>query len=117
MWRELHRRGIHIGKERVRLMMQQAGILARGKRKFRVTTTDSNHGRPTAPNLLNRNFSVEKPNKAWTGDVTYIATDEGWLYLAVVIDLFSRRNAVSATSATKIQKLAEYFPSYRSPWC
>lgn len=91
MWRELHRRGIQVGKERVRLLMQKAGIQARGKRKFRVTTTDSNHGSPIAPNLLNRNFSVEKPNMAWTGDVTYIATDEGWLYLAVVIDLFSRR--------------------------
>jgi putative transposase len=57
----------------------------------RVATTDSNHKLPIAPNLLNRNFAVEKPNTTWTGDVTYIATEEGWLYLAVVIDLFSRR--------------------------
>jgi transposase InsO family protein len=91
MWRELHQRGVKVGKERVRLLMKQAGIQARGKRKFRVITTDSNHNHPIAPNLLNRNFTVEKPNTAWTGDVTYIATDEGWLYLAVVIDLFSRR--------------------------
>ncbi len=67
------------------------GIQARGKRRFRVTTTDSRHTLPIAPNLLDRHFTVEKPNMAWTGDVTYIATDEGWLYLAVVIDLFSRR--------------------------
>jgi transposase InsO family protein len=91
MWRELRRRGVRVGKERVRLLMQQAGIQARGKRRFRVATTDSNHTLPIAPNLLNRNFTVEKPNTTWTGDVTYIATEEGWLYLAVVIDLFSRR--------------------------
>ena len=91
MWRELRHRGVRVGKERVRLVMQQAGIQARGKRKFRVTTTDSNHDHPIAPNLLNRNFTIEKPNTTWTGDVTYIATEQGWLYLAVVIDLFSRR--------------------------
>ena len=91
MWRELRRRGLRVGKERVRLVMQQAGIHARGKRRFRIATTDSSHKLPIAPNLLGRNFTVEKPNTTWTGDVTYIATEEGWLYLAVVIDLFSRR--------------------------
>ena len=91
MWRELRRRGVRVGKERVRLAMQRHGIQARGKRRFRVATTDSNHKLPIAPNLLDRNFTVEKPNTTWTGDVTYIATEEGWLYLAVVIDLFSRR--------------------------
>ncbi len=91
MWRELRRRGVRAGKERVRLAMQRHGIQARGKRRFRVATTDSRHTLPIAPNLLDRNFTVEKPNTTWTGDVTYIATEEGWLYLAVVIDLFSRR--------------------------
>jgi putative transposase len=71
--------------------MQQHGIRARGKRRFRVTTTDSRHDLPIAPNLLNRNFTVAAPNPAWVGDLTYIATEEGWLFLAVVIDLFSRR--------------------------
>jgi putative transposase len=71
--------------------MQQHGIQARGKRRFRVTTTDSRHDLPIAPNLLNRNFTVAAPNRAWVGDFTYIATDGGWLFLAVVIDLFSRR--------------------------
>jgi hypothetical protein len=84
MWRELRRRGMRVGKERVRLVMQQAGIQARGQRRFRVTTTESKHSMPIAPNLLNRNFTVDRPNVAWTGDVTYIATEEGWLYLAVV---------------------------------
>ena len=92
MWRELRRRGVRVGKERVRLAMRQHGIQARGKRRFRVATTDSNHTLPIAPNLLDRNFTAEKPNTTWTGDVTYIATEEGWLYLAVVIDLFSRRS-------------------------
>jgi putative transposase len=91
MWRALRRRGVRVGKERVRLLMRRHGIQARGKRRFRIATTDSNHVLPIAPNLLDRNFRVERPNKAWTGDVTYIATEEGWLYLAVVIDLFSRR--------------------------
>ncbi len=71
--------------------MQQHGIRARGKRRFRVTTTDSRHGLPIAPNLLNRNFAMAAPNRAWTGDITYIPTHQGWLFLAVVIDLFSRR--------------------------
>jgi len=71
--------------------MQQHGIRARGKRRFRVVTTDSRHDLPIAPNLLNRNFCPEAPNQAWSGDITYVATEEGWLFLAVVIDLFSRK--------------------------
>jgi putative transposase len=74
----------------VQQLMQQHGIRARGKRRFRVATTDSGHDRPIAPNRLDRNFSPPRPDAAWAGDITYIATDEGWLFLAVVIDLFSR---------------------------
>lgn len=70
--------------------MQQHGIRAKGKRRFKVTT-DSNHDLPISPNLLNREFIVAEPDKVWAGDITYIATDEGWLFLAVVIDLFSRQ--------------------------
>src|SRR6202041_498487 len=91
IWRELRDRGVRIGKQRVQRLMQWHGIRARGKRRFRVTTTDSRHGLPIAPNLLNRNFAMAAPNRAWTGDITYIPTNEGWLFLAVVIDLFSRR--------------------------
>ncbi len=90
MWKELQARGIRVGKERVRLLMQRNGIKARGKRKF-VVTTDSKHDLPIAPNLLNRDFTPEAPNQVWTSDITYIATDEGWLYLTAVIDLFSRQ--------------------------
>jgi putative transposase len=78
-----------VGKQRVQRLMQKHGIQARGKRKFRVTTTDSRHDLPIAPNVLDRNFTVAAPNPAWVGDFTYFATDEGWLFLAVVIDLFS----------------------------
>jgi putative transposase len=70
--------------------MQRHGIKARGKRKF-VVTTDSKHNLPIAPNLLQRNFAPEAPNHVWSSDITYIATDEGWLYLTAVLDLFSRQ--------------------------
>jgi putative transposase len=90
MWRELVARGVAVGKQRVQKLMQLHGIRAKGKRRFKVTT-NSNHKLPISPNWLNREFTVAKPDKAWVGDITYIATDEGWLYLAVVIDLFSRQ--------------------------
>ena len=90
IWRELVARGIPVGKERVQKLMQLHGIRARGKRRFKVTT-DSGHGLPISPNLLNREFTVAKPDRVWAGDITYIATGEGWLFLAVVIDLFSRQ--------------------------
>jgi transposase InsO family protein len=89
-WRALRARGIRVGKARVQKLMQQHGIRAKGKRRFKVTT-DSHHDLPIAPNLLDRQFSVDKPDRVWVGDITYIATDEGWLFLAVVIDLFSRQ--------------------------
>ena len=89
-WKELLARGIRVGKERVQKLMQLHGIRAKGKRRFKVTT-DSNHDLPISPNLLDRQFSVAEPDKVWAGDITYIATDEGWLFLAVVIDLFSRQ--------------------------
>lgn len=72
--------GIRVGKDRVWWLMQRHGIKARGKRKF-VVTTDSKHDLPIAPNLLARDFAPEAPNRAWSSDITYIATDEGWLYL------------------------------------
>jgi transposase InsO family protein len=65
-------------------------IRARGKRRFRIATTDSRHGLPIAPNLLHRNFTAARPNQVWAGDISYIPTDEGWMYLAVVLDLFNR---------------------------
>ena len=90
IWRELRARGIRVGKQRVQKLMQRHGIRAKGKRRFKVTT-DSDHAWPISLNLLNREFCVDEPDRVWAGDITYIATDEGWLFLAVVIDLFSRQ--------------------------
>ena len=90
IWKELLASGVRVGKDRIRKLMQQHGIKARGKRRY-IVTTDSRHNLPIAPNLLDRNFQPEQPNAVWTSDITYIATDEGWLYLAAVIDLYSRQ--------------------------
>lgn len=89
MHRELSNRGVRVGKERVRLLMKRHGIRAKTKRRFMVTT-DSRHTLPIAPNLVSRQFNAGAPNQVWAGDITYIRTAEGWLYLAAVIDLFSR---------------------------
>jgi putative transposase len=90
LWRQLQRQGIRVGKQRVQQLMQQHGIRARGKRRFRVRTTDSRHDLPVAANVLNHQFTADAPHQAWVGDMIYIATGEGWLFLAVVLDLFSR---------------------------
>ena len=89
MVRELRKRGFTAGKERVERLMRENGIRARHKRRFKVTT-DSKHGLPVAANLLDRNFTPAAPNQVWTSDITYLWTDEGWLYLAIVLDLFNR---------------------------
>ena len=86
---ELRGRGFRVGKSRVERLMREHGIRARHKRRYKATT-DSKHGLPVAPNVLERNFSPEAPNRVWSADLTYVWTDEGWLYLAVVIDLFNR---------------------------
>ena len=90
IWKELLAKGIRVGKDRIQKLMKQHGIKARGKRRY-VVTTDSRHNLPIAPNLLNRQFQPDQPNAVWTSDITYIPTDEGWLYLAAVIDLYSRQ--------------------------
>ena len=90
IWRELRNEGVRVGKQRLQRVMHQHAIRAKASKRFKVTT-DSDHDLPIAPNLLNRQFSVAEPDRVWVGDITYIPTDEGWLYLAVVIDLFSRQ--------------------------
>jgi putative transposase len=89
MHRELQGRGHRIGLARVERLMRDNGIRARHKRRYKATT-DSKHSMPVADNLLQRNFTPEAPNRVWTADITYIATDEGWLYLSIVLDLFNR---------------------------
>ncbi|MBA4192789.1 MAG: hypothetical protein C0467_32905 [Planctomycetaceae bacterium] len=86
---ELVAQGVPCCENTVARIMREAGIAVKTKRKFRQTT-DSNHNHPVAENLLDRAFEVEEPNTSWVADVTYIPTREGWLYLAVVVDLFSR---------------------------
>ena len=104
MWKELLARGIRVGKERVRKLMAQHGIKARTKRKFKATT-NSAHDTPVAANLIKRDFAPAVPNAVWTTDITYIATDEGWLYLAVMLDLFSRQVVGWSIGARMTKKL------------
>lgn len=89
MVRELRGRDFPASKERVERLMRENNIQARHKRRSKVTT-DSKHNLPIAQNLLDRNFNPSAPNQIWTSDITYLWTDEGWLYLAIVLDLFNR---------------------------
>ncbi len=102
---ELRAHGVRVGKKRVERLMRESGLQGRQKRRF-VRTTDSRHAFPIAPNLLDRHFERETPNAVWVGDVKYIATGDGWLYLAVLLDLFSRRVVGWATSASNDRALA-----------
>lgn len=86
---ELKSRGIPASLERVKRLMRKNGIRAKHKRRYKATT-DSKHALPVAPNLLDRQFDVSAPDQVWTADITYIPTREGWLYLAVVMDLYTR---------------------------
>lgn len=87
---ELHAAGEVCGKNRVARRMQCLKLQAKGRKKFKVTT-DSFHTLSISPNVLNRDFNASAPNQKWAGDISYVWTNEGWIYLAVVIDLFSRR--------------------------
>jgi len=86
---ELRSQGVSCSRNRVAKLMKCNGIAAKTKRRFRVTT-NSRHRHPVAPNLIGKNFSVGHPNRIWTSDITYIRTQEGWMYLAVILDLYSR---------------------------
>jgi transposase InsO family protein len=87
---ELESQGESCGRAKAATLMKAAGVVAKQKKKFKVTT-DSTHNLPVAPNLLERNFEVAEPDRVYCSDITYIWTNEGWLYLAVVLDLFSRQ--------------------------
>lgn len=90
VYRELRAQGHEVGRHRVARLMREQGLRAREKRRFH-RTTDSQHGLPVAANVLARQFTVPTPNTAWVSDITYLWTREGWLYLVVLLDLFSRR--------------------------
>ena len=87
---ELKDLGIPLGRKRVERLMKYAGIAVLPHRRF-VTTTDSDHDQPIAPNLLEQDFTAAAPNQRWVTDITYIPTDEGWLFVAAIVDLYSRR--------------------------
>ena len=90
MTHELRDQGLQIGRRRTARLMRDNGLKARQKRRFK-RTTDSEHAWPIAPNLIDQDFAATAPNQKWGADISYVWTREGWLYLAVVIDLFSRR--------------------------
>ena len=88
---ELRAEGQTVSRKRIERVMRRHGIRARAPRRYRVCTTDSKHSLPVAPNLLDQNFVADRPNQVWLADITYIATGEGWLYLAAILDLFTRK--------------------------
>ena len=90
MSKALQALGYPVGRHQARSLMREAGVWVRYRRRYRVTT-DSNHRQPVFPNRLERNFEAKAPNQVWAGDITYVWTREGWLYLAVIIDLYSRK--------------------------
>lgn len=98
-------RRLRVGRKRVARLMRAAGIVGRRRRRF-CRTTDSDHALPVAENLLDRRFQMTGPNQAWVGDVTYIRTVVGWLYLAAILDLFSRRVVGYALSRHNDTQLA-----------
>jgi transposase InsO family protein len=103
--RELKAQGVRVGKKRVERLMRENGLQGRSKRRYKHTT-DSKHDGPIAPNTLARKFSAAEANRAWVTDVTAIATGEGWLYLAPMLDLHSRRVVAWATSESNDTALA-----------
>ena len=90
MTEELKEIGLYVGHGRVGRLMRENGIRVERSKKYKVTT-DSNHSFNIAPNLLDQDFTADGPNQKWAGDISYIWTSEGWLYLAVILDLYSRR--------------------------
>jgi len=95
--RALKKAGFAAGRHQTRSVMAKLNLQPRYPKRFRVTT-DSNHGEPVSPNLLDRQFDVAAPNQVWTTDITYVWTLEGWLYVAIVVDLFSRQVVGWATA-------------------
>jgi len=100
----LQKQGVKIGRLRTERIMAENNIIPKTVMKFKATT-NSNHNYPASPNLLNRNFNVDAPYMAWVTDITYVATREGWLYLAAVMDLFSGRIVGWAMDSTMTQQL------------
>ncbi len=105
MTRELQDGGLNVGRRRTARLMRENGLKAWQKRRFK-RTTDSHHAWPVAPNLIEQNFSAERPNQKWNADLSSVWTSEGWLYLAIILDLFARRVVGWAVSDRLHKKLA-----------
>jgi putative transposase len=103
--RALHAEGQAVGHNRVARLRRRHGIVAKRVRRFRLARA-ARHNLPAAPNLLERNFAVREPNRVWVGDITFVATREGWLYLAVLLDLYSRQVVGWAMSERQNRQLA-----------
>lgn len=103
---QLKSRGVQVGRKRVMRLMRQQGLAGRRRRRF-IRTTNSNHGLPVAPNLLARDFSAKRRNQRWAGDITYLVAGGEWLYLAVILDLFSRFVVGWAVSRTIDEDLVD----------
>lgn len=101
--KELSKQNITVSKRRVRRIMKQKNLVAKARKKFKVTTTQSTRPYRVADNLLKQNFMVNAPNVAWVSDITYVRTSEGWLYVATVIDLFARK-VVGLAMSQRINK-------------
>jgi putative transposase len=103
----LRQQGIRCSRKRVARLMRQTGLRSRRRPKRRLRTTDSRHNRPVAPNRLKQDFSANAPNEKWVGDIVGIWTDEGWLYLAALLDTYSRLIVGWAMSVYRDEALVE----------
>lgn len=97
--------GRPVNQKRIGRLMRAHDLNSRKRRKFRIVTTDSKHAHPVAPNVLKRDFVADAPNQKWLADLTYVPTDEGWLFVALVLDLFARKIVGWAMSDTMPQEL------------
>ena len=109
---KLRSQGHDVGRYRAHSLMKKAGVFVKRRKKFTITT-ESKHNFPVAPNLLNRNFQVDRPDAVWCSDISYLCTIEGWLYLTVIIDLYSRKvvgwsmsSRMKASLATEVLSMA-----------
>jgi transposase InsO family protein len=89
--KQLRSQGRCHGRNRIARLMREQGLCGRQKKRYRVVTTDSSHGQPIAPNRLAEMAAAEKPNQIWVADITYVATGQGWVYVAAILDLYSRK--------------------------
>lgn len=109
---ELRKRSFHVSRPRIARIMKANNLKSIIAGKFRVCTTDSNHGFKISPNLLDRNFNTDSPSKVWVSDITYIRTKQGWLYLTVIMDLYDRK-IIGWSMGTSLKASETVVPAWR----